>query len=113
MNDLPEKVTTDLILDWVKEKIEQRVDVPVKVWVEIAFKLTFLRISEAQRLNQMKKKIAEKKLEILQAQEKRNVAAAELEIETTDDYRQMRDQEDKIYSIDEFVRIAKKSSDTY
>jgi hypothetical protein len=106
-----ERTTADTILNWVKEQIESKKIVSRELWVEIAFKLTFLRIDEAQLYNKMRQAVAKKKLEILKGQEKKNVAAADIEIESTDEYRFCRDQEDKIYSLDEFVRIAKKSAD--
>lgn len=106
-----EKVNSDIILNWVKEQVESKKEVSRDAWIGIAFRLTFLRIDEAQLYNKMRQSVAQKKLEILKAQAKKNVAAAELEVEATDEYRFMKDQEDKIYSVDEFVRIAKKSSD--
>ena len=105
------QVTSDIILNWVKTQVENKKEVSRDDWIDIAFKLTFLRIDEAILFNNMRQAVAQKKLEILKAQEKKNVAAAELEVEASDEYRFMKDQEDKIYSIDEFVRIAKKSSD--
>ena len=106
-----EKRSADTIIAALKEIVESKKQVPREVWLEAAFDLNLLRIDEAQLLNQMKQAVAQKKLDIFRGQEKRNVAACDLEVEATDAYRFMRDQEDKIYSIDEFVRISKKSAD--
>ena len=106
-----EKINADLILDTLRGLVESKKLISKEVWLETAFKLNLLRIDEAQLLNKMRQEVARKKLGIYQKQEKRNVAAADLEIEAMDEYRFMRDQEDKIYSLDEFVRIAKKSAD--
>ena len=82
------------------------------MWLEVAFKLNLLRIDEAKLLNKMRQEVAIEKFSIMGKQEKKNVAAVDLEIETKDNYRFMRDQEDKIWSIDEFIRIAKRNSET-
>ncbi len=106
-----EKRTADTILEWVIKCVENKKEIDRNLWLEIAFRLNVLRIQEAILYNKMRQAVAIKKMEILKSQSKRNVAAADAEIETTDEYKFMRDQEDKIYSIDEFVRIAKKSAD--
>lgn len=105
------KVTSDVILNWLKERVEKKEIISRDEWLDVAFKLNLLRIDEAGLYNSMRQEVAKKKLEIMRGQDKKNVAAAEIEIETTDEYRKLRDQEDKIYSIDEFIRIAKKNSD--
>lgn len=106
-----EKVSSDVILQWVKKQVENKKEVGRDIWIEIAFKLSILRIDEAIMYNKMRQAVAQKKFEILKNQTKRNVAAAQVEVETLDEYRFMRDQEDKIYTIDELIRIAKKSAD--
>lgn len=106
-----EKISSDTILEWVIKCVENKKEIDRNLWLEIAFRLNVLRIEEAILYNKMRQSVAIKKLEILKNQQKRNVAAAEAEIETIDEYRFMRDQMDKIYSIDEFVRIAKKNTD--
>ena len=106
-----DKRSADTIINSLKEIIESKKSVPRDTWLEAAFDLNLLRIDEAQLLNKMMQVVAQEKLKILKGQEKKNVAAAELEIQATDEFRFMRDQMDKLYSIDEFVRIAKKSAD--
>lgn len=111
MEELKEKVNTDTIIGWAKSKVESKEVISREMWLDMAFKLNLLRIDEAQLYNKMRQAVAIKKIDIFKSQEKRNVAAVNLEIETTDEYKFMRDQEDKIYSLDEFIRIAKKNSD--
>lgn len=106
-----EKVDSDLILGYLKQLVESKKPVPRETWLDCAFKLNLLRIDEAQLFNKMRQAVAAKKFTLLKGQEKRNVAAVEVEVEATDEYRFMRDQEDKLYSIDEFIRISKKSAD--
>lgn len=92
--------------------VESRKPVARELWLEAAFDLELLRLDEAKMLNKMRQAVAEKKFAIMSSQEKKNVAAVDVEIESLEEYRFMRDQEDKIYTIDELVRIAKKNSDT-
>ena len=107
------KVSADIILDYLKGLVESKKLIAKEEWISVAFKLNLLRIDEAKLLRQMEQAVSRKKLTIYQAQEKRNVAAADLEIESSDEYRFMKDQSDKIYSIDEFVRISKLSSSNF
>ena len=106
-----EKITSDFILGRLKELVESKTSIAKEIWLEVAFKLNLLRIDEAQLSNKMRQAVAVKKFEILKKQEKKNVSLMEVEVEAGDEYRFMKDQEDKIYSIDEFIRIAKKNSD--
>lgn len=105
------KVTSDTILEWMKEMVESRKLIPREMWLEVAFKLNLLRIDEAQLLNKMYQAVKLKELESYKSQEKKNKSAAELEVQSTDEYRLFRDQEDKLESIDQFIMIAKKNSD--
>lgn len=107
-----EPVTADTILNALKLLVESRQIISKDQWLGYAFDLNLVRIDEARLLHQMEQEVAKTKLEILKAQEKKNVAAADLEIEATDAYRFMRDQEDKLWSVDEFIRIAKKNSES-
>ena len=93
--------------------VESKQNISREAWLETAFKLNLLRIDEARKLNKLNQVIAKKKLEIKQSQEKVNISAIELEVQASDEYREMKDQEDLLYSLEEFVRIAKKNSDSY
>lgn len=106
------KVSADTILNWVREKVENKEMPSREVWLDIAFRLNMLKIDEAGLLNKMRQSVAQRKLEIFRSQEKRNVAAVDLEVEATDEYRFMKDQEAKLDAIEEFVRIAKRNADT-
>jgi len=106
-----EKVTADTILNALKTMVESRKIISKDQWLETAFSLNLVRIDEAKLLHSMEQAVAKKKLGILQAQEKKNVALAEVEIESSEEYRFARDQEAKLWSVDEFIRIAKKNSE--
>ena|SRR3990167_7976788 len=106
-----EKITADFILETMKTMVESKKIIQKEDWLNVAFKLNLLSLDEKKLLNQMSQELAKSKLDIYKTQEKKNKAAADLEIEATDKYRFYRDQEDKIYSIEEFIRIAKKNAD--
>lgn len=106
-----QKTTADLIIATLKDYVERKIPVAREAWLESAMKLSILRLDEAQLLNRMKQEIAQKKLNIYKKQEKRNVAACDLEIEASEEYKFAKDQEEKIYTMDEMVRVAKKLSD--
>lgn len=105
------KRTTDSVFADLKKLVEAKIPVQREYWLDAAFDLVVLRLDEAKLYNQMRRTVAEKKLEILKAQDKKNVALADAEIESLEMYQFMRDQEDKIYAVDELVRVAKKNSD--
>lgn len=108
-----EKRSADTILDALKIMVQSKKPIAKELWLEAAFDLVLLRIDEAKKLNEMRQIVAQKRLEILGAQEKRNVAAADVSVESLSLYREMKDQEEKMYAIDEFVRIAKLSSNNF
>lgn len=93
--------------------VESQKIIPKEEWLNVAFKLNLLRLDETQLLNKMKQEIARKKVEIMKGQEKKNVAACEVEVESLDEFKIMRDQEDLIYSVDEFIRLAKRAGDNF
>lgn len=105
------KVTATVIFNSMADYVGQAIPVPKEKWLDAAFALDVCRLEEAKLYNEMAQKVAQKKLEIFKAQEKRNVAAVEMEVEASDEYRFMKDQEALIYSIDEMIRIGKKNSD--
>ncbi len=109
-----EKRTVNSVLESLKKLVENKSGMPVnkETWLNAAFTLELLRPDETILLNKMRQEIAKKKLEILKSQSKKNVAATEIEIETLDEYRIMKDQEDLVNTLDEFVKIAKKNSET-
>lgn len=106
------KITSDTILEYMTSLVEQKKSIPREVWLEVAFKLNLLSLDEARLLEKMRQAVALKTLEILKAQEKRNVSAADLETRASDEYRFMREQEAKVDTINQFVMIAKKNSDS-
>lgn len=105
-----EKVTSDTILDFLKEAVESKKLIPPSLWLETGLKLNLLLADEHIDLENMRSLVSNKKLNILKGQDKKNVAAAELEIEASDEYRVMRIQEHRVDRIEEFIRLAKKQA---
>lgn len=106
-----EKVTTDTIINWAKERVENRKPISRDEWLEMSFKLNVLILSAIEQLEELRQNVAIRKLDVMKGQEKRNVAAADLEIEATNEFKEMRIAEAKVEQIKEFIRIAKKNSD--
>ena len=110
-------VTSDVILEYLKGLVESKHPIAREVWLDAAFKLNLLRIDEAQLYNKMHQEVAKRKIELKTVRQggsslkEKSVAQIEMEVEAEDIFRFMKDQEDKIYSVDEFIRLAKKSAD--
>jgi len=100
-----EKVTTDLILNWLKEAVEAKRPISPLEWLDAAQKLNALKQDETMLLHKMQQVVAQKKLTFLG--ESKSVAEAKLKIEAEDEYKFMRDQMDKCAMIEEQIRIAK------
>jgi hypothetical protein len=102
------KVTSDTILNWIKEKVEQKkADFDVEFWMKVAMSLTILLPEEIGKLYDFQKEVAQMRLDILGGQEKRNVSEVKMRVEASDVYRDMKKQEAKISQIEELVRISK------
>lgn len=106
-NKTDKLVTTDTILDYLKEAVQNKESLPPTIWVEAAAKLNVLRSDEDDKLFEMQQELAKEKVRVLEAQEEKNVSAVKLRIEATDLYKASRKQSAKIEMIEEFIRIAK------
>lgn len=111
MDKPQDKVTATFIFEKMQEFVEAKMPVKREAWLEVAFKLEVLRLDEAKLFNQMSRAVAQKKLDLFKAQEKRNVSAVDIEVEASEEYQMMKDQEALLYSIDELVRVGKKNAD--
>lgn len=106
-----EKISSDDILNYMKTLVESKKPIPREDWLNVAFRLEILRLDEAKLFNEIHQAVALKKQEIVDKQEKVNMAAAEGKIETLPEYIALKNQEAKLYTVDEMVRIAKKSAE--
>jgi hypothetical protein len=107
------KLTADDILGTLHEMAESRIPLERERWLNMAETLESFRYDEAKRLNLMEQGLAKKKIEIYNSQEKKSIALTELMVEATDEHRICEDQKAILHSIDQYVQIAKKSSDTF
>ena len=106
-----EKVNSDTILEYMKTLVESKIPIPREDWINAAFRLEMLRLDEAKMLNRMAQDVAKLKKGVVSEQVKKNVSAAEVEVESSDAYLFFKDQEAKLFTVDEFVRLAKKLGD--
>lgn len=106
------EITADTIIDWARDQIKQKKMPSREMWLDMAFRLNLLKIEEAYKLNKARQDLAKQKFSIYQGQQQKNVSAANLEIEALDEFVRMRNQQDKLEGIEEFVRIAKKNSES-
>lgn len=98
-------VTCDLILNWLKEQVEQKRIVSPSTYVDACTKLNLLSGDEHDKLFGMQQEISGMK--VIWMKEGDSVAAAKAKVEATDNYRMMKSQEAKIKRIEEAVRIMK------
>lgn len=102
--------TADSVIAWFREAIASKQTVPTDRWLDAALLLNVLRIDEAAYLNDLRRQVAEKKVELLDKMEKRNVSEAELRVEATPIHQAMKDQQSKCDIIEEFILLAKKAA---
>jgi len=101
------EITSDLILNTLKDWIEQKKVIPATQWIDACQKLNILTLDEQEKLVELEQKVGQLKLLLLDSQEKHNVSEVRLRIEATDEYKAMKFQRAKIDRIEEAIRIAK------
>ncbi len=101
------KVTTDTIISYLQDCVEQKIQLAPSTWLDAAQKLNVLLGDEQDLLFDLQQKVAQLKIDYLQDDEKRNVSRAKMYVEATEDYRKAKQQAAKIERIEEFIRIAK------
>lgn len=107
MSTAAEKVTVEMILDFLQTKIEERSPVAPSVWIDAASKLNVLLGNEHDRLCELMQQVATLKLHYLESDEKRNVSAAKTRVEASDVYREMCQQQLLCKRVEEFIRLSK------
>lgn len=98
-------VTCDLILDWLRECVEQKKMIDAHTWVDSAQKLNILISDEHDKLFELQQKVSDFKLNFIT--NGKSVAMAKIAVETTDMFKNMQKQKAKIEKIEEMIRIAK------
>lgn len=100
-------VTLDLIINTLKDWVENKKNISPTLWVDAAQKLSTLLFDEYDKLAELQQITANLKLMALEAQEKKNVSEARMRVEASNEYKEMRKQESKIKNVEELIRIAK------
>lgn len=103
-----EKVTIDVILDWLKKSVEEKQVVDAHTWVSAGMKLNILISEEHDKLFNLQQAVAQ--LKMLRIESGDSVAKAKIAIEATNEYREMKKQEARIGMIEEAIRLAKVQS---
>jgi hypothetical protein len=100
-----EKITTDTIMGFLKENIEEKRPLFPEIFADAAAKLNVLIGDEVDLLADLQQKVAQLKVDLLE--QDKSVAEAKVRVEATDEYKQMVKQSAKIKQIEEFIRIMK------
>jgi len=101
---------TDQILEAIKNYLDggkKASDLSREKWEDAGLELNIYLGDEEDSLGKLEQQVAEKKVEMLDSQEKRNVAEADARLEATDLYREMRTQKRKCDRIKEFIKLVK------
>lgn len=101
----PEKVNE--ILAFFKEGVESRKVLNPELWSDAALKLNLYRGDEEGLLHELRRKVSEKKVSLLDQMEKKNVSEVELRVAATKEYEEMKNQETRCEQIEEFIRLSK------
>ena len=105
-----DKVTARSIIEYLSKAFSEKKSVNKGLLLDAAMKLSVLALDEVAVLTQMEQDIAKKKVEMLDAQEKRNVSEIEIRVESLDLFRDMKRQKALIDSIEEMIHTARLSA---
>lgn len=97
-------VTVDIILNWLREQVEQKKPVDAHTWVDSAQKLNVLQSDEHDKLFFLEQEVAKMKAELIK---ENSVAAAKVIVEASTENRIMKQQRARVEMIQEMIRIAK------
>ena len=100
-----ELVTTETIVKFLRDSVEQKIPLSPSVFIDAATKLTVLLGDENDKVFNLQQKVAELKVELIETGN--SVAKAQALTEATDIYKEYMIQRARIENINEFIRIAK------
>ena len=100
-----ELVTTESILHYLQEKVEQKEQLPPSTWIDAAMKLAALIGNENDKLFDLQQKIAQARVELIDSG--KSVSMAKVVVEATDIHKEAQKQKARIEQIWEVIRIAK------
>src|SRR3990167_8400392 len=93
-----ELINADLILEWMKEQVEQKTQLSPSLYVDASAKLAVLIGDENNKLFILDHKLNQEKYKFMMTNET-SVAKAELYMKTLDEYLEFRNQKAKIEQI--------------
>lgn len=105
MND---PITTDTILQYLKEAIESKTPISPHTWLDAAMKLNLLLQDESSKLYVAEQECAKMRAELVESG--KTAASAKITIEASNEYRYAREQKAKIERVIEAIRLAKVQS---
>lgn len=98
-------VTCDLILDWIKNKIENKEEIAPSTLLDATLKLSVLVGAEQDKLYELQQTVALAR--VTQIEAGKNATTARMVVEASDVYKEMKKMKSKIENIFEFIRIMK------
>lgn len=98
-------VTTDSILSYLRDQIEQKQPIDPSTWLRAAQQLNILLQDESSKLFAYEQECSKMKSELITGG--KPVSAAKVVIEASNEYRGAREQKAKIDRIVEMIRLAK------
>ena len=99
------QVTTDTILEWLKEQVESKQPISPHTFLDAAMKLNLLLQDESSKLYVAEQECAKMRAELVEGG--KTSASAKIVVEASNEYRFAREQKAKIERIIEMVRLSK------
>jgi len=100
-----ELITTETILGFLKDSIENKKAISPSLYVDAAQKLVVLLSDEHATLFDLQQKVAQMRTDLME--QGSTAAKARILVEATDEYKEFQLQKAKIERIEEFIRISK------
>lgn len=100
-------VTTDTILDTMRDYVESKVPIAPTTWLDAGIKLVALMSTETDLLIDLQQKVAEQKVALYDGGYETS-AEVKIRIEAKPEYATMKKQEAKVKRINEFIMMSKK-----
>lgn len=100
-------VTVKSILEFLSAQVAAKKTLSKDIWLDAALKLTVLSLDEVDKLADMEQKLAQKKVDMLERQEKRNISEIELRTEATEEHKEVTKQKALLKVAEEMIRVAK------
>ncbi len=99
------KITSDFIINEIRERIKNKEQIPPDWWCDASDKLNVLLGDETDLLAYYQQQVAQRKVAFIE--QGKSVSEAKVRTEAEDIYREMNKQNAKIKQIEEFIRINK------